>query len=184
MEIGQILTVSTGEAYIYGLFDSADPQQIIRYVGQTAHPYQRLMSHWTQGNIYTYIGNSPLGQWLQSLLNADSRPSLIILATVTKADARQAEQEWIDKIHKETGMLINFDLGFRRRWGVPTSKIKAPRNTTFLQHIRSERNLTQKQLAKMLGLDESHICMLEKGRRGFTDRIISKLSKLEITFPE
>jgi len=36
----------------------------------------------------------------------------------------------------------------------------------FLQHIRGERNLAQKQLAGMLGIDQSYLSGLESGRKG------------------
>lgn len=40
----------------------------------------------------------------------------------------------------------------------------------IIKKVRLEHNMTQKELAKILGISESHIGMIEQGRRTLPDK--------------
>ena len=49
---------------------------------------------------------------------------------------------------------------------------------TFLKNMRDKRNMTQNQLAKMIGVMDDHISKLERNERRPTTKIIIAYSKI------
>lgn len=47
---------------------------------------------------------------------------------------------------------------------------------TFIAQWRDHRNLTQEQLANRLGMTQSHLSMLENGKRGYTQETLEAIA--------
>lgn len=95
--------------YIYGLYDPNDP--VIRYVGVTKHPEQRLREHRTRK-----CGLS-LWQWVRALQHG---PEMIILEECNPDVSEEREHFWINVYKAAGSSLLN-------HFGVKT------KNRTYLQ---------------------------------------------------
>lgn len=54
---------------------------------------------------------------------------------------------------------------------------------TFIKQWREYRNLTQEQLAARIGISESHLSLLENGRRQYTQAFLEKTAEALATEP-
>lgn len=62
-------------------------------------------------------------------------------------------------------MVLVFNGGMRK---APPQPPRAKFRPTFIRQWRENRGLNQEQLADRLGMTQSHLSMLENGRRGYT----------------
>jgi transcriptional regulator with XRE-family HTH domain len=58
-----------------------------------------------------------------------------------------------------------------------------PRRTTFIRQWRKHRGLTLEQLAARLQMTPSHLSMLERGLRGYTQDMLEALAEALTTDP-
>ena len=54
---------------------------------------------------------------------------------------------------------------------------------TFIAQWREYRGLTQEQLANRLGMTQSHLSMLENGKRGYTQETLERIAEALQTDP-
>jgi hypothetical protein len=75
--------------YVYGLADPFSKE--IRYVGVTYRPSRRLKDHlYSCKKLITHKD-----KWLATLIHKNTKPELIILATVSYSDVSEAEKHWV-----------------------------------------------------------------------------------------
>lgn len=76
--------------FIYGITDPQTEQ--VHYIGKSNNPSKRLSNH-----IFDIkrLKSNPLSDWIQELLNQDTRPGLIILEEVTQDEWEGKERHYI-----------------------------------------------------------------------------------------
>lgn len=91
----------TGRKAVYALCDPREPE-IVRYVGLSSSPAERLFSH-----ISWRSKPTPVGQWITALFAASIRPEIRILEIVEAPafDGYQRELDWIARY--DTPQLLN-----------------------------------------------------------------------------
>lgn len=88
--------------YIYTLSEEGNSD--VRYVGQTAHPDARLISHYNVDNL---TSTNSKRVWIEDLISRNGR---LVMAIVDECDVNEAtirEQEWIDYYSAEGCVLTN-----------------------------------------------------------------------------
>ncbi len=137
-----ILTVAAAKATVrgtricgvYGLFDSGDLDQRIRYVGSTTHAAKRLLDH-ASGLLpkYRFGADGPKRKWLNELKSAGRQPIMRVLELVEGADKasplmHSVERKWVGAYRDKGQADLNRQL---------TSGDE-------LEHLREQvKNLTQ-----------------------------------------
>lgn len=111
--VGDILTYSGADVvYVYGLFDPMFPN-LIRYVGQTRFPTQRLMNHAQRKSTCGSIVLS----WFEAMHTEGRTPSMVILATakrISKNGNVTEERHWMRKLITEGHPILNSDEAIKR----------------------------------------------------------------------
>lgn len=75
------------------------------------------------------------------------------------------------------GMASECNDGMSRRPRIPQAIPKRTRfRPTYIAQWREHRNLTQEQLAARLDMTQSHLSMLENGRRGYTQETLEAIA--------
>lgn len=86
---------------VYGLFDPADAERRIRYVGSTTHAAKRLLAHavayMPQGR---YASDGPKRAWLKQMKTEGRAPVMVILEVVEGAETasplmHSVERKWV-----------------------------------------------------------------------------------------
>lgn len=92
--------------HIYALLDPRN--RLLRYIGKSVRPYQRLQNHWGQAP-----SNCHRSHWLEELKREKAgRPLLVILESVPPNRSWQtAEKDWISRLQKLGCRLVNNTSG-------------------------------------------------------------------------
>lgn len=78
------------KTYIYGL---VDPEEgVPRYIGMSDSPERRFLEHF---NTRPLSEKNPKAAWLRELQRSGRKPFLILLDSVPRAEALEAERRWI-----------------------------------------------------------------------------------------
>lgn len=92
---------------IYGLFDPADPERKIRYIGYTSKTLeQRLRRHLIESKSKNACHRHA---WINSLVKQDKRPGVVLIESVTPENWQERESFWISFYVKND--LVNSTTG-------------------------------------------------------------------------
>ena len=95
--------------FIYGLVDPRSPE-VIRYVGKANDVEERLRRHLRMGKR-GFRHNNKLLKWIEELLAAELKPSIVVLEEVCFDDWQQCEKRWIVKMREANPDLLNLSSG-------------------------------------------------------------------------
>lgn len=161
---------------IYALFDSADPDEVPRYIGQTKNPLHfRKAWHVVQRTTRTKTGAS-VREWVGELIDLGRDIGIRLLEEVPDAEADAAEVRWIRHGRIVGWPLLNRTFGGRGGRGridspEVRSKRVASRLATMAKKTDAERaEIAAKISATLTGqkLSEETRAKMSATRRGRT----------------
>lgn len=154
-------------SYIYALKCPIEGK--VRYIGKSNNPNMRQYRH-----ISSPV-NSKMAAWISDLTRQGTRPILIVLARVRKAEnGRFVEQQFILRYHRLGHPLLNLDI--------QRLLLNAEHPRTFgakLRRIREDRRMSQRELGELLEIDLAYLSRIENDAPNHTPgpTTIERMSK-------
>ena len=97
------------EYYVYTL---SDPRtNVVRYVGKTKQPDDRLRRHMQKSYLEKYDKNTHKSNWIKSLLNEDVKPEMNIIDVGDSDNINELEVYWIEQFRQWGFKLTNLSEG-------------------------------------------------------------------------
>lgn len=112
---------------IYGLKDPSTG--VIRYVGKTIHPKQRLIQH-----LYNKDVNQHKRNWIMSLRKRGLTPEFVILEEVDFENWEEKEKRWISFGNDQGWHLVNLYAGDHRLNGCDDTETNAKIENILLSY--------------------------------------------------
>lgn len=131
--------------YIYTLSDPRTPT-IIRYVGQTKHPRNRLRNHCRERNSK----NVDKHTWIQNIINLHLKPRMEILDVVNENEWQFWEKYWISQIRTWGFNLLNISEGGCGNYNptIESRKKTSDQVTNFWKNLATKERFEKLKLAQ------------------------------------